>query len=155
MAKSFVLNALRIFSLDEILKLSRFNNITGAIYKKAAGEELVSWGNAPEEAMHNHFSQQQPDNVLPFKKERFEPLPENRSMAASAHEEPSNLVSSEFILWQRELTKDSGTTVLKKEAVKGYSKANEMYVVKSPTNEGKDKIRFAATNGVLIDKKQA
>ncbi len=155
MAKSFVLSALRIFGLEEILNLSRVNNISGAIYKKAAGEELVSWGDAPEKAMHNHFSKQQPDNVLLFKKDRFEPLPENRTLVDSAHEEPSNLISSEFILWQRELTKDSGTTVLKKEAVRGYSKANEMYVVKTPTNEGKDKIRFAATNGVLIDKKQA
>jgi hypothetical protein len=34
-------------------------------------------------------------------------------------------------------------------------KSNEMYVVKTPSSDGKDKIRFAATQGVLINKKQA
>ena len=41
------------------------------------------------------------------------------------------------------------------DAFKGYRKSTEMYVVKTPTHEGKDKIRFASTNGVLVNKKQA
>ena len=45
--------------------------------------------------------------------------------------------------------------VQKKDAFKGYEKSTEMYVVKTTTHDGKDKLRFAATDGVLINKKQA
>ena len=44
---------------------------------------------------------------------------------------------------------------VKKEAARGYARATEMYVVKTSKIEGSDSIRFASTNGVLVDKKQA
>jgi len=59
------------------------------------------------------------------------------------------------MLWNREQNKDSNSPVLKKEAAKEYARSTEMYVVKTATVEGKEKIRFAHTNGVLVDKKQA
>ncbi len=125
--------------------------------KKAAGEELIVWSDEPEKPQTTHQTHDE-DNVLQFKKqptqERPEPIKDPNEPQGIPAEDGSTFYSSEFLLWQRELTKESGAPT-KKEAVKGYSRATEMYVVKTPTVEGKEKIRFASTNGVLVNKKQA
>ncbi len=159
MAKSFVLRALRVFSLEEMLNLAEARRVKTSLMKKAAGEELVVWDDVPETTTKvKAATPETSDNVLPFQKKTaikdVEPLPDP-ALKDSPEGETSTLLSSEFILWQRELTKDSGAPHSKKDAVKGYSKATEMYVVKTPDVEGKEKIRFASTNGVLVNKKQA
>lgn len=159
MAKSFVLRALKIFGLEEMLKLSEVLKVKSSRMKKAAGEELIVWSDEPEKPHPSPTVAQETDNVLQFKKQGLAEIPEpiedpHQSQGIPA-EDGSTFYSSEFMLWQRELTKDAGAPLLKKEAVKGYSRATEMYVVKTPTIEGKEKIRFASTNGVLVNKKQA
>lgn len=159
MAKSFVLRALKIFGLEEMLKLSEVLKVKSSRMKKAAGEELIVWSDEPEKPHHAPTVAQETDNVLQFKKhghiEMPEPIADPNASQGIPQEDGSTFYSSEFMLWQRELSKDVGAPLLKKEAVKGYSRATEMYVVKTPTIEGKEKIRFASTNGVLVNKKQA
>ena len=151
MSKSFVLQALRIFSLEEMLNLSQARKVKTNMLKKAAGEDLILWNDASEKVTSKNE-----DNVLAFKKtnsytqEILKPETESKT-----EEESSSTVSTtDFLLWQRELIKDTSTPS-KKDAFKGYGRATEMYVVKSATPEGKEKIRFASTRGVLVNKKQA
>jgi hypothetical protein len=151
--KSYVLNALRVFGQEQILKLSRIANSSGSIFKKVAGDEFEGWNNAPEETPDDSPKNQISDNVLPFRPAKNS-ISESAELPSESKESPE-FSSSEFILWQRELSRETGNPQQKIEAVKGYTKATEMYVVKTPTIEGKDKIRFASTNGVLVDKKQA
>lgn len=125
--------------------------------KKAAGAELIVWSDAPEEEKPQQKATESTDNVLPFKKQnQFSPEPlacAEENGVSPPSEESKNFYSSEFMLWQRELSKD--VTGNHKEAAQGYARSTEMYVVKTTTLEGKEKIRFAATNGVLVNKKQA
>lgn len=159
MTKSFVLQALKIFGLEEMLKLSQTGQVKAGMLKKAAGAELIVWDDAPEVA--TLAPPEQPEaKILPFKKqfgepsEISEPIADPHLAQGKPSEESANFYSSEFMLWQRELSKDN-TSPLKKDAVQGYARSTEMYVVKSPTIDGKEKIRFAETNGILVNKKQA
>jgi hypothetical protein len=158
MAKtSFVLHALRILGLEEMLKLSEVLQVKQIPLKKVAGDDLVTWddeaGSLPKKA--------QPEaKVLEFPKERsFRPGPtslDKEVETSEKSEDPSlNIYPSEILIWQRELGKDSGELLHKKDAVKGYKRATDMYVVKTQGLEGKETIRFATTNGVLVNKKQA
>jgi hypothetical protein len=147
---SYVLHALKILGLEEILKLSEILHIKAPL-KKAAGEELVSWDDAaqgpkkPEvEAKVLEF----PKKVTPTLEEPSEPLP-------SPTEEESTLLKTEDVLWQRTLATQKGQKLTKLDAFRRYRKATEVYTVKTESADGKDKIRFAETNGVLINKKQA
>jgi hypothetical protein len=160
--KSYVLKALKLLSLDEILKLATAVKVKSGLLKKAAGQELVSWEESsdPHEVMTEKNSPPQksdfkaPADILPFK--RPEKKEESLSEDCEGAKEHASLVSSEFILWHRELNKDAAVGPSQtKEAIKGYMKSTEMYVVKTPSSDGKDKIRFASTQGVLINKKQA
>ncbi len=153
MTKSYVLQALGIFSFDQMLNLSQVAALKVPM-KKAAGAELIVWDDAPSSTPQIKASKPEAD-ILPFKKSSELSTPiEDPNELTHPSEESGNFHSSEFMLWQRELSQGhAGPT--KKDAVKGYSRATEMYVVKTPTVEGKEKIRFASTNGVLVNKKQA
>lgn len=159
MAKSYVLRALRIFGLEEMLKLSQSALVKPVLMKKAAGEDLVVWDDASETAGQIKAQEENLATVLPFKKNLadFTKIQETEidPSKVTPQESTPNLHSSEYMLWNREMTKESGVPVLKKDAVKEYARSAEMYVVKTATVEGKEKIRFASTNGVLVDKKQA
>lgn len=156
MAKStFVLRALKILGLPEILKLSEVLHAKQVPLKKAAGEELIVWDDDIEIAPKKHQKEAPEAKVLPFPKKTIsdlEPLPEESNIESS--EEDTSLMSSDLVLWQREVIRHNGGKT-KLEAFKGYKKSTEIYVVKTHENEGKEKIRFASTNGVLINKKQA
>jgi hypothetical protein len=159
--KLYVLKALRILGLEEILKLSKAAFAKPVFMKRAAGEDLIVWSDASEGANKAEDPTENIGTVLPFKKQQSgstsfsEPLSQNEKSPTHLEEAPCNIHSSEFMLWNREQTKTASSPVLKKEAAKEYAKSTEMYVVKTSTIEGKDKIRFANTNGVLVNKKQA
>jgi hypothetical protein len=159
--KSHVLKALRILGLEEILKLSKAAFVKPVFMKRAAGEDLIVWSDAPENIDKLDGPSGNNGTLLPFKKKQPapssfpEPVSNNDKAPTNLAETPCNIQSSEFILWNREKTKTASSPVLKKEAAKEYAKSTEMYVVKTSTIEGKDKIRFADTNGVLVNKKQA
>ncbi len=163
MAKSYVLKALRLLSLDEVVKLAKAITVKPSLMKKAAGQELISWSDAAEEFVPIPEPEVKvPENVLPFNKIQRKPSAPDSSPAEARSESPpaedgdmAHFVSTDFILWQRELSRDPSNGIQTKEAMKGYAKATEMYVVKTPASDGKDKIRFASTQGVLVNKKQA
>jgi hypothetical protein len=154
---SFVFQALKILGLEEMLNLSEILHAKQVPLKRAAGEELISWDEPFEKSAGKKFSRHDGDaKILEFPKKSINdlvPLPEANPDADEQN--VPNLLNSELILWQREIAKSSEETDKKANAFKGYKKASEMYVVKTPTAEGKDRIRFASTNGVLINKKQA
>ena len=157
MAKStYVLRALKILGLPEILKLSEVLLVKQLPLKKAAGEELIVWDDAPEIAQNKTQSAGPEATVLPFPKKTINdltPLPEATEEIAG--EDVPDFLSSDLVLWQREIARHKGNTVQKSDAFKGYKKSTEIYVVKTSDKDGKDKTRFASTNGVLVNKKQA
>ncbi|WP_408098248.1 hypothetical protein ACJVC5_04865 [Peredibacter sp. HCB2-198] len=168
MAKSsFVLRALKILGLEEMLKLSEVLHVKQAPLKKAAGEELIVWDEEPvQKPVKRTVSaptsgpqerEVTEARVLNFPKKSIADLAPQveEERPEDAKTEDSTFLSSEVVLWQREIARSTETAVHKLDAFKGYHKATEMYVVKTPTVDGKDKIRFAETNGVLINKKQA
>lgn len=158
MAKtSYVLQALKILGLEEILKLSEVLHVKQVPLKKAAGAELIVWDDADLKSHPKKNPEPREEaKILPFPKKTInELIPMQDDAPPKEDENPTNLMTSEVVLWQRELSKQSGETSHKMDAFKGYKKSTEMYVVKTPTLEGKDKIRFASTNGVLVNKKQA
>ncbi len=156
MAKtSYVLQALKILGLEEMLKLSDVLHVKQVRLKKAAGGELIVWDDADLNVQPRNAPREEA-KVLAFPKKTISQLLPLQDEAPPKEEESTpNLFTSDVVLWQRELSKLSGETSHKMDAFKGYKKSTEMYVVKTPTNEGKDKIRFASTNGVLVNKKQA
>jgi hypothetical protein len=160
-AKSNVLKALKIFGLEEMLKLSQSGVNKQVSLKRASGEDLIVWNDADDSEQSLAQRKEIKDNVLPFKKpssdlpSSFESLPDPNLAPTEASDSASTIQTTDFILWSRELTKDSGAAVLKKEATKEYAKSTQMYIVKTSTIDGKEKIRFASTDGVLVDKKQA
>ena len=155
MPKSNILKILRLFSLEEMLKLVQGVRIQHVSLKKAAGEELISLDPVPEKPKKEPKKNPTEATILPFPTsktpappvEEIEPLPETVSNAAQFY-------ATEDILWQRELAKDSFSPLHKLEAIKGYKKAIDVYIVKNCEGENKQKIRFASTNGVLVNKKQ-
>lgn len=156
---NFVLRALRILGLEEMLKLSEVLHEKQVPLKKAAGEELIAWDAAVSPKKSPKPNRSAEAKILPFIKKKLnelEPLQEEVPEGAlNDSEEEADVLSSDLLLWQRGVSRQSEVNVLKQQAVKGYQKASEMYVVKETDLTGKEKIRFAATNGVLINKKQA
>lgn len=156
---SFVLQALKILGLEEMLKLSEVLHVKHAPLKKAAGEELIVWDDSIERPVKQTASSgDRPEaKILSFPKKTIADIAPPVAPDAPPEEENehSSLITSELVLWQREIARGNEGNVQKLDAFKGYHKATEMYVVKTPTIEGKDKIRFAETKGVLINKKQA
>lgn len=162
-ASSFVLRALNILSFEQILKLTKVLKVSQGQLKKAAGEELVSW-DGPE-TMTTPIKTEAPASeakVLNFKKkndlaqiEMPESDEEIKKKKEAEESEGLNLLASDVVLWQREITREAGKAAHKMDAQKGYQKSTEMYVVKTKTDEGKEKIRFASTDGILVNKKQA
>lgn len=154
---SFVLQALKILGLDDILKLAEAVQHKHSALKKAAGEELIVWDDAPKKAA---TKVEEKGKVLSFK-ERMSlapPPPEDPPTEENkAEEDPNNphFVPSDMLLWQREMSKETSEVTSKAEAMKGYKKATEIYLVKTQSREGQEKIRFLSTQGVLINKKQA
>lgn len=157
MAKStFVLRALKILGLPEILKLSEVLHSQQVPLKKAAGEEFIVWDDAADLPPAKAPKDQAEAKVLPFPKKKIhdlEPLPEEPLLESS--EDCEGFLSADLVLWQREVSRSSGGKNHKLEAFKGYKKTTEIYAVKTSEKEGKEKIRFASTNGVLVNKKQA
>lgn len=155
MPKSNILKILRLFSLEEMLKMVQGVRTNQISLKKAAGEELISFEpefKSPKKETKKNLSEAK---VLPFPTsknpispiEKTDPLPEPPSDAPQFY-------STEDVLWQRELARDSFLPIHRLEALKGYKQITEVYLVKAPDSEGKEKIRFASTNGVLVNKKQ-
>lgn len=157
MAKSnFASKALRILGLEEVLKLSEILLERQIPLKKAAGEELTSWNDAVDKKPVKKQAEAETAKILAFprKARDLEPYQEHVP-EHSPSPVPLADGDGDTLLWQHEFKRSNFESISKLNAFKGYQKASEMYVVKVPTPEGKDKITFAATAGVLVNKKQA
>lgn len=149
----YVLRALCILGPEEILKLAHILHREEVSFKKASGDEFVFWKEGKAPAKKQESRPKTEAKILHFSR----PAPQVEEKVETAEEsspEDGGIMSSEVILMQREISRESNSGTQKASAKSGYHKATEMYVVKS-TVEGKEKIRFASTNGVLINKKQA
>lgn len=152
--KAFVLSALGILGPDEILKLSAITHHTQVAFKMAAGEELVSW--VKDEQLPAQPQQKLDARIIPFPKKSFMPEALVPEKAEEVDEDDApKILSSDVVLLQRELTREIDENAHKLNASSGYKKATEMYVIKGDPAAGKERIRFASTNGVLVNKKMA
>lgn len=155
MAKSsYVLRALKILGLEEVLKLSEVLNVRQVSLKKAAGDDFIVWDSTSVEKVEVEKTEPL-GKVLSFPKKSIHDLEKLPEENGSPQEIPENLIQSDLLLWQRDVGRSKEIPVHRKDAFNGYKRATEMYVVKESTVEGKSKIRFASTNGVLVNKKQA
>jgi hypothetical protein len=144
---TFVLRALKLLVPEEILKLSEILYEKHHHLKKVAGDDIVVSDNAV-------VLPQKEAKILKFSKNSKESgRQESQQSSGTSSEEAMD--SSDLLLWQRDLAKQSGESLQKSEALRRYKASTDMYVIKETAPEGKDKHRFPATNGVLIDKKQA
>lgn len=118
-----------------------------------SGDSFVQWDEEPASGSPQEAPQA---DIIPFPKNKHqftpleEPVPE-----AKSEEPPSNFLGTDMALMQREIAKEAEEAMTRMSAKKGYKSATELFVIKSKDLEGKSKIRFAATGGVLVDKKQA
>ena len=150
----YVLRALCILGPEEILKLAHVLNREEVTFKRASGDDVVVWKQQKVLVKNVEERPRTEAKVLQFSR----PAPMLEEEALKGPEERTDetlIMSSEVILIQREIARESSTEGHKAAAKSGYSRANEMYIVKSQSIDGKEKIRFASTNGVLIDKKLA
>jgi hypothetical protein len=150
----YVLRALCILGPEEILKLAHVLHREEVGFQRAAGDDIVSWKDQKPAPKKMEPKPQTEAKILHFTK----PLPqveEKPEAVESQTSDDGHILSSEVILMQREISRESSNETHKVSAKSGYQKATEMYVVKSQSLDGKEKIRFASTNGVLVNKKQA
>ncbi len=162
MAKtSFVLRALNLLGLEDILNLSEILHVKQIVRKKAAGEELIVWEETEDTVHTKPLNLKAPDQdakILDFPKVATQ-LPHTPAQISPSDseqgEETYALMPSELVMWQRELGRQTGERQHKRDAFNGYSKATEMFVAKDTGAEGKPKNRVVSTNGVLVNKKQA
>lgn len=152
----YVLRALCILGPEEILKLAHVLNREEVSFKKASGDDVVVWKQERAQVPKKKESAVSSEaRVLPFSRPAPAVTPEPKEEASSETPEESQILSAEVVLLQREIARESGSGGQKAAASLGYQKATEMYVVKTHSLDGKEKMRFAATNGVLVNKKQA
>lgn len=135
-----------------MLKLSEDLQAQQIALKKVAGEESIASDSAsgtPPTAT----PQKEEARVLDFPKKNI--LGPRATEEIKGEADKTEIIGTDLVLWQREISRTSGKSVQKEDAFKGYKKSTEMYVVKEASADGKVKIRFASTNGVLVNKKQA
>ena len=150
-----VLKAFSLLGPEEILELSEVMGKV-PVGKKVAVDILVFF---EEDEVPVMKKPKKEAKVLPFTKPKLEPLeavsPAPKEGDPQENSELPSLVTGEMALFQRELGKEGDEALSRIDAKKGYSRITNVYLVKSKDLSGKEKIRFADTNGVLINKKQA
>lgn len=152
--RPFVLRALNILGIEEILKLSEVLQSKQKPLKKAAGTELIVWDE--EEDVKPQKQSSSGEKILPFPKKTVRDVPQlSEDISSEEKGKTDELIASDIVLWQREMSKHTGETFSKIEGFGEYQKSNEIQVIKTHNTAGKQEVRFVPTNGVLINKKQA
>jgi hypothetical protein len=142
-----------ILGPEEILKLAHILHREEVGFKKAAGSDIVFWKQSSSEPKKKEDGPRTEAKVLHFN--RPAPQVEEKIDEVQPASDDVRIMSSDVVLLQREISRETNQGTHQASAKSGYQKATEMYVVKSQTIDGKEKIRFASTHGVLINKKQA
>jgi hypothetical protein len=155
---SLVLRALKILGLEEILKLSEVIHSKQALKKAAGAEELILWDDAPKPVSKPELAAEpvaSEGRVLNFRRPE---MLSNHFLSPPPAADPApgeHLSGTDLMLWQRSMHREASPEQQKRDAFSGYNKLNEMYLVKSDEPAPEKKLRFAATQGVLINKRQA
>lgn len=149
-----MLRALCILGPEEILKLAHVLHREEVSFKKASGDDFVFWKEKKALAKPQETKPKTEAKILHFSRPTPQVEQKAETSEVSHAAEEGTILSLEVVLMQREISRETNSENQKSSAKIGYQKATEMYVVKSNV-EGKEKIRFASTNGVLINKKQA
>lgn len=140
---SAVLKAFTIIGPEEILKYSEASR--SAHGKMVSGDSFVHWEEGPSGLADETPAKEAEVIPFPQKKHQFQ-----------AYEEPlTSFIGTDLALMQREMARDAEEALTRMSAKNGYKSATEMFVIKTRDVEGKSKMRFASTHGVLVDKKQA
>ena len=152
----FVLQALKILGLEEMLKLSEVLHTKKIPLKKVVGQDLVIWDDHPASGTKKDLPLQEEAKVLFFPEiPATAPAPSAETQESVAQEQEVAATESDLYLWRQELNKQHSEKASQQSALKGYRKTNEIYLVKSKDENGKTQVRYAAIEGVLVNKKQA
>jgi hypothetical protein len=149
--KSFVLRALKILGLEEILKLSELLKKNEEPLKQVVSPE-TSQDSGPHEDAHETLGKGAADVlVFPSKDQSHYsgPLAETELSESQLSDE------SELFLLKLEYSKLHEGTVQRLDALREYQKTSQTYQIQKKTGDGKSVRKIISTNGILINKKQA
>lgn len=152
---SNVLKALCILGPEEILKLSEVVHQKHQALKKAAGEDLVVWG---EDSKEVRAKKSVGAKILPFPEsilKSAEPEDNIRAEKSNSSGADTEVDTTELLLKQREINRTLEDSTHKLEAANGYKQSTSSYLVHTVSVDGVKEHRHARTTGVLIDKKIA
>jgi hypothetical protein len=157
--KSFVLRALKILGLEEILKLSELLKRNQGSLKKVVPTET-----SQEDASYEGASrplEKGLSEVLIFPTKHQGPnsdlIPEGEGHKSQLTDEINDKLTdeSELFLLQHEYSKLHEGTVQRLDALREYQKIAQTYQVQQKSDDGKSVRKIISTNGILINKKQA
>ena len=142
---SSVLKILRLMSQDDVRQMTASHQVQKAVnLPMAAGAEGISQWETPRQEKPRVGPE---NNVLSFP--RRGPDPESPRVPEESQE-----ASSEVELhMHRDMFKIRDEQLLQKEGVKLYKQSTEVHMYRASKEKG-SKLKFAHTNGVLINKKQ-
>lgn len=148
----FVLRALQILGLEEVLKLSEVLHSKKIPLKKVVGQDLVVWDEG--ESGPKKAPVQEEAKVLLFTPPS-PPLESPSEVNETNSQDDPAATQSDLYIWHQEMNKQCSEKAYQQEAMRGYKKTTEIYVIKTKDESGKTQLRYASTEGVLINKKQA
>ncbi len=152
-SESSVLKILRLMSMDDVRQMTASHQVQKAVnLPMAAGAEGFVETPLPHQDKQERPKNNQRkapyatgDNVLPFARGAPEATPPPVTEGDSSTE-------VELFL-QRDIFRHQDELSHKKEGVKLYKQTTEAHIYRAPKDKG-NKLKFAHTNGVLINKKQ-
>lgn len=152
MKKRFVLTALNIIAPERIQNLVSESVSESVQMKMAAGGESVPF---PDFASKQENSSQAEARILAFPKKRVFEMKDHELplVGTPSTEELSQLSSTEFELWQKEMGKKHQT--LAQDPHASYEKLAQVFIVKTMDQLGKQRTKLAKIQGVLLDKKSS
>lgn len=147
-----LLRALSILSLEEILKLSSADKEILA-FEQVAGGEWVGASPAKKRRPETMARVLSFPSSPKLQAKDLEPI----SVEGKTEDNQLNELSLDFILTQRKLWKQGVESMGLAGAVDEYIRHTQAISIKETSSEeqGKCKIRFISTQGLLVDKKQS
>lgn len=153
---SAVLRAFSLIGPEEILKLSQILYVATGL-KKVVGESYTLWDEGPPQSAPSR----PPGKVLQFPQNKIA-SPESESVPEPHLQPPADgkvfdapFITGEAAVLYRQISREAEDQLQKSSAKNGYKKTGSVLMVKTQIDGGKEKVHFASTNGVLVDKKSA
>lgn len=153
---SAVLRAFSLIGPEEILKLSQVLHVATGL-KKVVGESYTLWDEGPARPAPSRPL----GKVLQFPINKSS-VPESEAVPEPHLKPPADgkvfdapFITGEAAVLYRQISREAEEHLQKCAAKTGYQKAGAVLMVKTPIEGGREKVHFASTNGVLVDKKSA